>query len=483
LLNEFGRQILKMSEKMKLSKGLGIFALPLSVLTGSLCFERFFPSFTNTYEYLNPVLDSLIWFAAASILNRSIYLFFWKPLRDVREVAVPKLLTNLQIFVVWLITSILVLDIVFKQPIAGIVTTSTVIVGVSGLAMRDYIADFISGILIGIERNIRIGDWINVDGKFVGEVVGMGSRSIELLDNDRMTVFLPNQMLTRLPVRNYSYPDDFWRDRLTITFGYEVTYHQVQRILFSAIQSIPELAKVPLRPEVSVDAYTDRGILWSLKFWVPNYGERSRLSGRLHQKILRNMHYSGINFPYPKQIVEQGDIVIDGEREEDLAPILRKVSLFESLSEEELREVAEDATRTTHVAGSQIIRQGDVDYSSLFVLHEGLLGVQLDGIEVAQLPAGSFFGEMSLLTGAPRSVSILVKVDASIVEVPKDVIERLLQRRPEIAAILGEVLAKRQLANREAAEKSAIDKKSSEKEKQTLANQIASRIRNFFGIG
>jgi len=117
------------------------------------------------------------------------------------------------------------------------------------------------------------------------------------------------------------------------------------------------------------------------------------------------------------------------------------------------------------------------------VLHEGLLGVQLDGIEVAQLPAGSFFGEMSLLTGAPRSVSILVKVDASIVEVPKDVIERLLQRRPEIAAILGEVLAKRQLANREATEKSAIDKKSSEKEKQTLANQIASRIRNFFGIG
>ncbi|MBF0462149.1 MAG: mechanosensitive ion channel family protein [Magnetococcales bacterium] len=457
-----------------------ILIFPAVILLLSVTIRYLFESYLNNVHVLDSFLAMVVWFASASIFNRCLLLFFFQPLREIKNITFPRILINLMASVIWLVTFILVLDVVFHQSITGIVTTSAVAFGVVGLALRDVLANLFAGIMISIEGKIRVGDWIDVDGRYVGKVVEICSCSTELINFDELTLIIPNSQMTRFPVRNFSYPEPCWRDRLSITLDYRVPYHQVQRVLFSAVQSIQELASVPRRPVLTVSEYTDRGILWNLLYWVPHYGVRASLATRLHQAILRNLYYSGVHCPFPQRVVHESDVVFSGEKTHDLLPILRKIFLFVLLNEDELKEIADRAVRTTYTVGRLIIRQGDQDTSSLFVLHEGLLNVQLDGNVVGQLLAGNVFGELSLLTGAPRSTTVVAAVDSSVIEVQKVVIDRLLHNRPEIAMIMGNVLAERQLANQAAINKVLTKNEVAEVDKQTLAEQIAGRIRGFF---
>lgn len=459
-----------------------IFTIPAILLISSVVLYYVFATYLGNDPFPSRMLVAFIWFSMASIVNRGIHLFFWQPLREVQEVVVPGMLINLMTGIIWLVTCILVLSFVFEIPITGIVTTSTVAMGVSGLALRDFIADLFAGVVISIERMIRIGDWIDVDGKYVGRVVEISSRSTRLVNNDELTLVVPNSQITRLPVRNYSYPEKYWRDKLNITLGYEVTFHQARRILLGAVHAIPELASVPRTPSVNVVEHNDRGVLWSVLYWIPDYGSRSSLAARLHQNILRNLHYADIRCPYPRQVVHDQDVTFSGENAADLVPLLRKNPLFSLLTEEELLDVARYAERTTCEAKHVVIRQGDLTNAQLFILHEGLLSVQIDGKVVGQLSAGSIFGEMSMLTGEPRGSTVTAVVDSSVIEISKDVMDRLLRHRPELVTIVGDMLAKRQLANRRIAEQSAMGVDVQESEKRTLADQITKRIRNFFGL-
>ncbi|MBF0181644.1 MAG: mechanosensitive ion channel family protein [Magnetococcales bacterium] len=459
-----------------------IFFSPIVIILAALGARQLLPDSWGGARPMGDVLEAVIWFASVSLLNRAIHLFFWRPLREVRKVVVPGMLVNLVTGILWLVTFVLVLDVVFRQPITGILTTSTVAMAVGGLALRDFIADLFAGILISIERTVRIGDWIDVDGKYVGRVVEISSRSTRLINRDELTLIVPNSQITRFPVRNHSLPEPYWRDRMTITLGYEVSFYQARRILFSAIQSIPELAAVPRRPLLTVAEFVDRGIVWSLQFWLPDYGARGPLTSRLHQAILRGLHYSGVRCPYPQIINTMDQVPFSATSGDGLVELLRKVSLFAPLTEEELREIADDAGRRTYASEAVIIRQGDTESAHLYILHEGLLEARLDGNPVGKLLAGDVFGEMSLLTGAPRGTTVVALVDSSVLEVPRDVMDRLLRGRPEIASAMGRILAERQLANQRARDGVSPDPVIEEEAKQTLAAQIAGRICGFLGI-
>ena len=387
---------------------------------------------------------------------------------------------NLTAVIVWLITIVLVLNIVFQQSIVGIVTTSTVAFGVAGFALRDFIADFFAGIIISIERQIRIGDWIEVNSKDVGRVVEIGSRSTRLITNSEVAIIVPNSQLTRMVIRNFNIPDPYWRDELTITFGYEVTFDQAKRILLSAVGKIPELAVVPRKATVSVSDYTERGILWRLRFWIPDYGKRNALHTQLHKQILRNIHYAGLSVPYPRQILSRRDKSDRADNlGKDVYAILRKNPLFLSLTEEELRALSVQSEKRIYVAGHTLIHQGDHKDFSFFVVHSGLLDVYVNEQKVATLTAGDFFGEMSLLTGAPRSATVTAAVDTFVTKISKDMVNQLLQCRPEIACTMGEVLAERQLVNQKMTE-AATQQDHYEQEKRGLTERIAKQIRCFF---
>jgi CRP-like cAMP-binding protein len=127
------------------------------------------------------------------------------------------------------------------------------------------------------------------------------------------------------------------------------------------------------------------------------------------------------------------------------------IDLFEVFDEEDRHQLACAMVERFFAKGEIIVREGD-EGSSLFVLAEGALDVALrhasgkDRIVDRMVP-GDVFGEMSLLTGQPRSATVIAAIDTVVYEIGKDDLVPVLQRRPEIATALAVLMADRQRQN------------------------------------
>ena len=101
---------------------------------------------------------------------------------------------------------------------------------------------------------------------------------------------------------------------------------------------------------------------------------------------------------------------------------------------------------------------------------------------MGRLTPGQFFGEMSLLTGEPRSATIEAATSAVVYEITKRDLETLIEGRPEIAATITHVVAERRTRNLKARDQ--LDDKNQEEETKNFADQLLGKMRGFFrGIG
>ncbi len=136
--------------------------------------------------------------------------------------------------------------------------------------------------------------------------------------------------------------------------------------------------------------------------------------------------------------------------------------------------------------GEMLIERG-VPGDSMFVLIEGLLVVRIalgeeEGSAIVnRIMPGAFFGEASLLTGAPRSASVMAETDAVVFEVTRSDIEVLIERRPQLAEELSRALAEHQLRDSQA--RSATDAEKLEEKIRSASERIFESLKQLFTWG
>jgi CRP-like cAMP-binding protein len=165
---------------------------------------------------------------------------------------------------------------------------------------------------------------------------------------------------------------------------------------------------------------------------------------------------------------------------------LRQVELFRTLTEDELRLVAERIKYTPFVRGDVITQQGAVAHW-LYIITEGAAEVVLEAagvrhplgvIDAAQGPG--FFGEMGLMTGEPRTATVIARSDVECYRLDKDSFADIIQLRPALAEEISHVMAGRRGGLDSA--RQALDAQAHTAHAAQRESEVLRKIRRFFHL-
>ena len=373
-----------------------------------------------------------------------------------RPPRIPRLLADLLRFFVYGVAVLAILAFVLEQPVTGLLATSGVAIAVLGFALRNMIADIFAGIALNIEHPYRLGDWLELSPGVAGRVDEINWRATRLIASDGTAIVVPNGIVAGSRFVNYSRPNPSFRATVPILLDQEVPVERAKRILLSAMLCADGVLPTP-RPDVLVDAVTPNGISYTARFWADDGARLSQVRDAVLTAVLGNLARAGIEPARPKQEFHRRQPALP-DTDTLRRGLLRQTDLFDAFDDDEVDALAL-AMRQIHVpAGSAAVRQGEAG-ESLFVIAEGVFDVQIaapaeagDGqrlglLHLTRLRPGDLFGEMSLLTGQPRSASVVACTDAVVFELARNHLDPVLRRRPELAERLAELMAERQSRN------------------------------------
>ena len=158
--------------------------------------------------------------------------------------------------------------------------------------------------------------------------------------------------------------------------------------------------------------------------------------------------------------------------------LLQKVPIFSSMNHEQIRSIAENCKRVHFKAADLIIKQNDPG-DSLFIIADGVVSIQVNQdngsrVVVSKLGVGDFFGEMSLMTGEPRTANVISESPTVALKVDKKTIKDLFLKNPKVFDLVSEILARRKIALGDISATSAEESKKVKNIAKELKNAIIS---------
>jgi MscS family membrane protein len=179
--------------------------------------------------------------------------------------------------------------------------------GIGGLALslaaQDTLSDAIAGFIILADRPYRVGDRIEIQGAGTwGDVVDIGLRTTRIRTRDNRMIIVPNSMIGKNQIVNYTYPDPRYRIQTHVGVAYGTDIETARRVIVDAVRSLEQV--LPDRP---VDAlYIEMGdsaMIFRVRWWIESYVDTRRVVDRVHTALQEALDAAGIESPYPIQNV------------------------------------------------------------------------------------------------------------------------------------------------------------------------------------
>lgn len=168
-----------------------------------------------------------------------------------------------------------------------------------GFGLQSVVANFVSGIILLIERPIKVGDWIEV-GAFSGHVRKIAFRSTHIETFDRHEVIVPNSELIAGSVTNLTYGDSLGRITLPIGVAYGSDLEAAKAVLLAAMAGHGHVLHKP-EPSVVIDGLGDSAVNLKALCFVNNVNQRQTVRSDLYFAILKAMRDAGIAIPFPQR--------------------------------------------------------------------------------------------------------------------------------------------------------------------------------------
>jgi small-conductance mechanosensitive channel/CRP-like cAMP-binding protein len=325
-----------------------------------------------------------------------------------------------------------------------LVTTSAVSAVVLGFALQDTLGNAFAGLALQSEKPFHVGQWIRV-GDLEGQVTEVTWRATKLRTRANAFIILPNNFVAKEPVTNFSEP--VIPTRLTVEVGasYLAPPSTVKAAMLEAIRQVPRALASPA-PDALLLSFDGSAINYQARFWVADYEFDDEARDEVRTAIYYAFARHNIEIPWPIEVGysrEWPEPDEDTKRREREAALAR-IDLFAGLRTEQRAAIAAATSMRTFGSGEALVRQGEAG-ESMFVLCSGKVAVVVepDRREVAEIGAGGYFGEMSLLTGEPRSATVVARGDVTVIELGADLFRDLGAADPAAVERIGVAAATR----------------------------------------
>jgi small-conductance mechanosensitive channel/CRP-like cAMP-binding protein len=443
---------------------------------------------TLVFASLRVGMTVLVWGAGAAVLTRLMDLLVWQRFADDKgSFTVPRLLVSLSRGIIWVLAAVLAATHLNGEPPLAIITTSSVLVAVIGLALREMIADVASGVVFSFDRPVSIGDHISLRNSPILKVEDITWRAARLRSLDGSLLVVPNGSLARFELTNYGAGTRDSRFTLDVCLPYHLTQEQVDPVLEAAVRSVALAKGITIKSDIMVTSFDENGVNWCLRYWIPN-ARIGELGNLMRRAVLRQLRLAGMEPARARQDVLHAETPPPPTVQQRLVGVLADLPIFATLEPADHAAIVAKGRLETVLAGAApIVTQGEAG-DSMYVILSGEVGIDIplpngETRRVAHLVAGAVFGEMSLLTGEARSATVVPVSNARLFRIDRAALQPMFERYPELPMQLGEILAQRQLANAKAQQASDAANSAAPPPRETLVADMARRIRGFFRMG
>jgi small-conductance mechanosensitive channel/CRP-like cAMP-binding protein len=344
--------------------------------------------------------------------------------------------------------------------LSSIVATSAVMTGVIVFSLQDSLSNILGGLVLQIDESVRVGDWVKIE-QTAGKVKEITWRHVAIETRNWDTVIIPNSILIKSQVLIQGQRSgEPVQERRWVYFNvdFRIPPTEVIRVVTDALVTAPvEGSAVEPPPNCILMDFKESYCLYAARYWLTDLLKDDPTDSLVRSRIYFALQRAGIPLSVPAltAFVESRDQErekLHHEREisERLTALdLARVELFREMNDEERHKLAERLRFAPFMKDEIMTRQG-AEAHWLYILTKGSSEVIVSteaGVHktVNILHAGDFFGEMSLLTGEPRSASLKALEDSECYRLDRQAFADILHGRPEIAHYLSGLLARRKV--------------------------------------
>jgi CRP-like cAMP-binding protein len=401
--------------------------------------------------------DGILWALLAYGAIRAITFLLLDPLLSQRQTATPGFARDLLVVALYLLAAGGILHQVMEVGLGQLLGTGAIAAAVVGLSLQEVLGNLLAGVSLHLDPAFEEGDWLEITGNLrggpgretlIGQVEAMTWRTVQLRTENGDMDILPNRIIAQAVVTNLYVPSGLHRRTAKIIIEPRPDLHVGMEVLTRALAGLPHQAHH--RPEVVVHSSDMGGAVLEMRFWALGFrhGRQAAFQAtRLAASVLPREGFRLMGPHGPTPLVTHSNPT---PGQSLMGEIVRELGLPEHWIED----LRPHLRRHQLAPGEGVIREGDPG-NSLFAVHRGTLQVvraeerlePYTGLfwkSLADLGPGQWFGEASLLTGAPRNATVVALTEAEILELPKEAFENSLKREPELLEHLIDLMDRRE---------------------------------------
>ncbi len=171
-----------------------------------------------------------------------------------------------------------------------------------GFGLQKVVANFVSGIILLMDRSIKPGDVIETQDTY-GWINHLGARYTSIITRDGTEFLIPNEDMITQPVVNWSFSDRKVRRRVKVGVSYNSDIHKAMALMEEAALTVDRVLPDP-EPAARLLGFGDSAVDLELRIWIedPQSGV-ANVASEVMLAIWDRFHEAGIEFPFPQRVV------------------------------------------------------------------------------------------------------------------------------------------------------------------------------------